>query len=561
MYKNILTLVFLLLISQSYAQQYDMRSEILTQLKNRGEVYISISENQTNKLLKLNKLSFDKKHDGRIYFYANTDAFNSLESTSVKYKLEPIPSLLTKVKMMNNIASFSSSWDSYPTYNQYDSLMNKFATDYPNLCKIHNLGTLNSGRKILAVQLGDSVNINQNEPQFLYTSTMHGDEVVGYIMTLRLIEYLLENYNTDAQVKQIMDNVDIWINPLANPDGTYHTGDSTINGAIRYNINNIDLNRNYPDPEDGLHPDGNTYQAETQIFMNFADSMNFVMSANLHSGAEVINYPWDTWSQLPADDNWWVYVSKMFADTAQANSPNGYMTKFGTGYTNGYQWYSVSGGRQDYMNYYKHCREVTFELSNAKLLAETELQSHWNYLSTSMLNYMQEVTYGIKGRVTDSITGFAVKAKVEVLNHDIDSSSVYSNDSGYYYRPIYTGIYDIKYSAKGYKSKVFELITVLNANYSIIDIELAPETQSLNSIELNNKIDIFPNPVNDVLSISSDIRIEGVEIYNTIGALIYSKIINDKYNIDLDVSNYKSGIYIIKIEAQGGIVYKKIIIQ
>ena len=32
--------------------------------------------------------------------------------------------------------------------------------------------------------------------------------------------------------------------------------------------NFIDLNRNYPDPEDGLHPDGNPYQQETNIFLN-----------------------------------------------------------------------------------------------------------------------------------------------------------------------------------------------------------------------------------------------------------------------------------------------------
>ncbi len=557
MRRYLVFLVMLFLVLNISAQE-----SVNNQLDSRGEVYISILQKEAIKNQeKLSLLSFDKNTNDRVFFYANRKAFSSIIDNSINYKLESIPSLLTQVKMLDNAKQFSGVWNAYPTYDQYDSIMHKFASDYPNMCKFHNLGTLASGRKILALQLGDSVNVNQNEPSFLYTSTMHGDETVGYVISLRLIEYLLENYNTNNQVKYIMDNVDIWINPLGNPDGTYHTGNSSVNGATRYNINNVDLNRNYPDPEDGPHPDGNTYQAETQIFMDLADSINFTMSANMHSGAEVVNYPWDTWSQLPADNNWWVYVSKMFADTAQANSPSGYMTKFGTGYTNGYQWYSIWGGRQDYMNYFKHCREFVVELSNVKLLAESQLQAHWNYLHPSLLNYMEEVTYGIKGKVTDSITGFAVKAKVEILNHDFDSSSVYSNDSGFYYRPIFTGIYDIKYSAIGYKSKVFELITVANSIYSVIDIELAPETQSLNSIELNNKIEIFPNPAKDILSISSEIKMGSVEIYNTIGALLYSQIISDQYKVNLDVSSYKSGVYIVKIDLKAGIIYKKIIIQ
>ena len=68
----------------------------------------------------------------------------------------------------------------------------------------------------------------------------------------------------------------------------------------------------------------NAYQNETTIFMGLADTVSFTISANMHSGAEVCNYPWDTWSTLTADDNWWEYVSHEYADSCQANSGNGY---------------------------------------------------------------------------------------------------------------------------------------------------------------------------------------------------------------------------------------------
>ena len=88
--------------------------------------------------------------------------------------------------------------------------------------------------------------------------------------------------------------------------------------ATRNNANSIDLNRNYPDPQDGPHPDGNAWQDETLFFMGLADSINFTISANMHGGVEVINYPWDTWSNLTADNNWWQYVSREYADSCQS---------------------------------------------------------------------------------------------------------------------------------------------------------------------------------------------------------------------------------------------------
>ena len=60
------------------------------------------------------------------------------------------------------------------------------------------LGTLSSGREILIAQISDNVGQKENEPSFLYTSSMHGDELAGYVLSLRLIDYILNNY-TDNQ--------------------------------------------------------------------------------------------------------------------------------------------------------------------------------------------------------------------------------------------------------------------------------------------------------------------------------------------------------------------------
>lgn len=379
-------------------------------------------------------------------------------------------------KSFNDMKS-AKAWDFYPSYEAYDSIMHQFESDFPVICEMHSIGQLPSGRELLAVKISDNVSIREAEPQFFYTSTMHGDELAGYILMLHLIDHLLSNYGIDARITNMVDNMEIWINPNANPDGTYQAGNNTVYGATRMNANGVDLNRNYPDPEDGPHPDGNAWQPETMYFMNFADSMDFVVSANLHSGAELVNYPWDTWPKLHADNDWWFSVSREYADTVHLHSPSGYLNDMNNGISNGYAWYTINGGRQDYMNYFEHCREFTLELSNVKILPETQLEGHWQYNFRSLLNYMEEAMYGISGIIADSCTGQPIKAKVFVSNHDFDESHVFSSmPLGNYHRPIYTGLYSMVYSAPGYHSKTFNNVQAVGGNTTILNVVLQPKT-------------------------------------------------------------------------------------
>ena len=57
---------------------------------------------------------------------------------------------------------------------------------------------------------------------------------------LRLADYLLKNYQTKHRVRNLVDNLEIWINPLANPDGTYRTG-NIITSPTRYNATELIL--------------------------------------------------------------------------------------------------------------------------------------------------------------------------------------------------------------------------------------------------------------------------------------------------------------------------------
>ncbi len=471
--KTYFTLLLTILAIITQAQKPISETNTTDLFGAKGEIYfvLQYAASHANELTKV--ISIDKVENGDVYAYASVKEYNKLKAGfNYNLILLPKPGELTFENVSSSVREILE-WDTYPTYQGYLDLMSEFASNYPEICDIDTIGSTTDDRLIIVARISDNVHEEEDEPEFLYTSSMHGDETTGYVLTLRLIDYLLSNYGSDERITNIVDNIDLWINPLANPDGTYAGGNNTVFGATRYNANYVDLNRNYPDPADGPHPDGNPWQPETVAFMAFAEGRDFVLSANFHGGAEVVNYPWDTWSRNTADHLWWNLVSRKYADTCHVNSPLGYFTDLDNGVTNGYAWYSINGGRQDYMNYFQQCREVTLEISSNKLLPTSQLQSFWNYNYRSMLNYIEESLYGVRGIVTDSLTGQPLQAEVFIAMHDKDSSMVYSSlPIGNYHRLLKGDTYNITFKAPGYINKTFTGVQVADGFITYLDVQL-----------------------------------------------------------------------------------------
>jgi hypothetical protein len=442
-----------------------------------GEHYFKFKTPVREQLDKISRLiSIDAVTSDEVRAYANDAELARFEQLGIAYYLLPHPGTLIRPRMATAVQD-AEAWDSYPTYDAYVAIMNQFQIDFPGLCQIVNAGSTVNGRAILFARISDNVTAEEDEPEVMYTGTMHGDETTGYILSLRLIDSLLHGYGVDPYTTRLVDSMEIWINPLANPDGTYYSGNSNIYGARRYNANGVDINRNFPDPAEGDHPDGNSWQPETTVMMDFAEAHSIAISANFHGGAEVINYPWDTWARLHADNDWYYDICLAWASLAQAASPGSYMesTQFPDGITNGYAWYRVTGGRQDYMIYQRGGREITAEISNTKLLPAADLLSHWNYNRLGMLGYLENALYGIRGVVTDAATTLPVAATIRVLGHDRDNSQVFTDpEVGDYHRMLSAGTYDLAFSAPGYETDTVTGVVVSDGYSTVRNIALQP---------------------------------------------------------------------------------------
>jgi hypothetical protein len=529
------------------AQDRDAYETLLDFVNKYGQVEVSFQYKDYNDLTEVGKLiPVSKVEDGIVYCVLSGRDIDKFLSLHLNYKI--VPRLISKAVESAQSVEEAMNWDVYPTYAQYDTIVHKLAADYPFLCMVDTIGESVEGRYILALKISDNVTEDEDEPEVFYTSNMHGDELQGFVLMLRLAEHLLMNADNGGLEQALVDSLEIWINPLSNPDGTYHFGD-TITYPIRSNANGTDLNRNFPDPlNNSIIPD-----VENIAMINFMRSRNFVLSANFHAGYEVLNFPWDRWlSKIHADSLWFYNICREYADTVHNHSVAAYMDSFNNGVVRGAVWYQVIGGRQDYVTYELQGREVTIELDDEKETPAAQLPLLWNYNYRSLLGYLRNAFYGIHGKVIDDATENPVEAKILICGHDKDSSHVYSDPlSGRFVRMISPGTWSISVSASGYETKTLTDIVVEENQQEYITIRLMG-VSSVNEVQKDNNLIIWPIPAVDKIFLGTRQFIGSVldiRIFNQSGMLAseFPDIHVVKERLEIDISHLPHGFYIVSL--------------
>lgn len=194
-------------------------------------------------------------------------------------------------------------------YTSMTAFLNKFAQKYPHICRLYSIGHSVENRTLWALEITDHPGIHEpGEPEFKYVANIHGNEVVGREVLLALIQKLLENYGKDKEIANMVDNIRIHIVPSLNPDGYERSVQGDCMSEVgRANARDQDLNRNFPDQYKKRVP---RMQPETKAIIHWLNEYPFVLSASLHGGSLVANYPYDgnadqidrTYSKSPDDD-------------------------------------------------------------------------------------------------------------------------------------------------------------------------------------------------------------------------------------------------------------------
>merc|ERR1719410_528957 len=355
------------------------------------------------------------------------------------------------------------------------------------------------------------------EPEMKLVANMHGNEVLGRELLLHLASHLCSAHQAgDKEVQQLVSSTRIHLVPSMNPDGWRI---ATDNGAKDYligrnNANDVDLNRDFPDLNQVVY-DGaaennhllreanfdHRIQPETESLIKMIMDTPFVLSANMHGGDLVANYPYDesmtgdpTQCTPSPDDMTFRSLASVYAGhhprmsnpaTPGCDGPVNEFAQHG-GITNGAAWYSVPGGMQDFNYLASNDFEITLELGCDKYPPASSLKGEWEDNKKSLLEFIWTAHWGVKGVIRDSLTGEGIAgATVHTRNitrvdryghmdadigHDIKSAS-----GGDYWRLLSDGEYEIIVAAEGYEPQA-KLVQVDNDHKEAVrmDFDMVP---------------------------------------------------------------------------------------
>ena len=138
----------------------------------------------------------------------------------------------------------------YPSPEEASREVEHFAVTQPNRCALHVIGESSEGRPIYALRVhGAGAVSNTQRPRLLVTAHIHAIEYIGSYVARGLVRQLLDGYGRVASVTALLDQADLWIVPLLNPDGAariWHSRGWSRLGNGRFTATGVDPNRNFP---------------------------------------------------------------------------------------------------------------------------------------------------------------------------------------------------------------------------------------------------------------------------------------------------------------------------
>ncbi|CAH1259310.1 CPN1 [Branchiostoma lanceolatum] len=369
-------------------------------------------------------------------------------------------------------------------HHRYEDLQRIIAETHsvcPDISRVYNIGRSVQGRNLTVIEFSDNPGVHEpGEPEVKYVANMHGNEVTGREMLLLFMQYLCNSFKSVWRVKRLIKSTRIHILASMNPDGyeiAARKGPGNVWNNGRENVQGIDLNRNFPalntiaykseqhgGPTDHIPIPNNYWKGnvapETEAVIRWIKQYPFVISANLHDGALLANYPYDqskggsqrgVYARSP-DDAVFRQIAATYANAHRTMSlPNSGCeghSDFGSqgGITNGAAWYSVAGGMQDFNYLHTNCFEITLELSCDKFPPAGVLPTEWRNNRKALLAYIEQAHKGIKGFVLDRNLDPIVGATIHVdgINHDVTTAK-----DGDYWRLLVPNTYTVTASYNG----------------------------------------------------------------------------------------------------------------
>lgn len=379
----------------------------------------------------------------------------------------------------------------YPDLAQIRAQMDAGEADFPSICRVVDLTKTYEtpptfeGRHIVAVKISDQVAEDEDEPAFLLVGAHHSREIVTPVIALYAIEHFTQRYGLDPAITALVDEYEIWIAPVWNPDGYEYV--FTTNNYWRKNRRifsegvGVDLNRNYPFGWDAICGGSTTVtsqtyrgpkaasEPETQTMVAFGCDRRFAKVADLHSFAREVRYGNGC---LPHP-----FMSFMASEADDLAAIADYQTALSCCTGGDIHYHTANHGSHAFL-WETH---GSFQPSYASARIEAAR------VFPSLLTLLERPIC-LSGHVTDALTGEAVAATVTYLDVVFENDETNDSDErwGRYHAFMPSGTYHIEFDADGYFPQ-YRTVEVDSDLAQVVDVAMVPSAGDINE---DNRVDM-----------------------------------------------------------------------
>ncbi len=422
--------------------------------KGEMEIKVFLNDKQDAKTLHNLGINGDIYRDHAL-MYVISEELDALKNTGLNYQI-------TKADLNAYSENFWQNRDAYHTSDEIIAIMDSLVDALPQLVSKTVYGTSVGGRELSALKISDNVSVDENEAEIGFDGNIHGDEIGGGENMIRLARWLCQQYQAgNPQINDLVNNREIWIYTLANPDGREN--------LTRYNNNGIDLNRDWGFNWNGEGSSPGPYsQPESKSLRQMMLDNQFAIHMTLHSGIEMYLHPWYFY-EVPCPD---IAEEIVLADMYASTSGYGNLT---TG--PGTSLYPTTGSTAESYYGVKGSHGIVMELSSNKQPPSSQIGYYFDINLQPSINLIQYAGYGLQGLITDAQSGDPVAAVIYVG----DKMTCYSDPVvGDYHKFVTAGTYTVKVKANGYQTQIISNVSVENLATTTLDIQMeATEEQSI----------------------------------------------------------------------------------
>ncbi len=245
--------------------------------------------------------------EGRVFILVTSDEIRKLDRNGIPYLNEShkFPALRPGASLIQGGIN-----GEYHSYAELEASLEALERSHPEIAQLSTIGLTLENRKIFALKISDNVARDEEEAEVLFLGCHHAREWISVDVPFLLAQYLLENYASDPQVRRAVDQSEIWLVPLVNPDGLEYSIHSYRYWRKNRRLNadgsfGVDLNRNYgygwgydnsgssPEPGSEVYRGPSPFsEPETRAVRDLFDQRQFRALVSYHSFSQVILYPW-----------------------------------------------------------------------------------------------------------------------------------------------------------------------------------------------------------------------------------------------------------------------------